>query len=150
MNPLSIGQAEELAKSHGLPFWFVLLVGSIVPLAVAYLGYLGKSAPARDDTGRAATSLIASLQLELDRMQRLLGELQPQIDVLVRARIVLLNVVSEFLGAAIAGRAMVHDLERQLGRPETLFPPLPTIPLQASEALAVPIKPAAPPTGPPA
>ncbi len=78
-----------------------------------------------DEASRRTMALMDQLQEELARCRIMIERYGVEIDQLRQARLCLLSNVVELRDAAIAARALVHQLQRQSGFPETAFEPLP-------------------------
>ncbi len=76
---------------------------------------------------RARAALMAQLQDDLDKARGAIDGYEAELAKLRRARGLLADAMVELRTAALAARAMVHELERRLGDPATVFRPLPSI-----------------------
>jgi len=78
-----------------------------------------------DETSRRTMQLVDQLQEELTRVRTLVDRYGGEIEQLRLMQLALRGRVQELRDAAIAGRTLAHQLQRQLGIAETPFDPLP-------------------------
>ena len=80
--------------------------------------------------------VIKSSREQLEQVMRQVGRYEGELLTLRQARFALEDALVELRDSALAARTMVHELERALGRPETIFAPLPRpgLPAQAPPA----------------
>ena len=88
----------------------------------------------RLDAGQQALQLVADMRGAEQQLRGTIATYAGEIDVLRQRRWRLDDLVAELHAHAIAARLLVHDLERQLGRNPTAFPPLPVCPVDQSPA----------------
>jgi hypothetical protein len=107
-----------------LPFLMILFI--VGYMLRKRLGLDNGPAGSKDVVDRTNV-LLDGLQQELARHQALLERYVAELEQLRTARLCLFIYAQQFLDAAIAGRTMVHELERKAGMAETVFSPLPSI-----------------------
>jgi hypothetical protein len=124
---------------NGLLYWPDLLrwllggSGLSMPLLLAW--YLATRRLSLDrDRQRASTASGAvdglvqfsgALQAEITKLKIEITRYSAEIEVLRAARWTVDEVLLDLHSSALAARAMVHDLQRSAGLPETVFPALP-------------------------
>jgi hypothetical protein len=114
----------------------VLVIGLVaMPMLVPLLDWLGRVSAWGRTADKAADpgvdsqvmGLIDQLQEEVRRVRALSDSYAAMLDQLRMARLTLFGEAQTLFSAAIAARAMVHQLQRQMGVPETPFDPLPEL-----------------------
>jgi hypothetical protein len=80
---------------------------------------------ASEDLTKRSRVLLDQMQRELDRSRSLADRYAEELDQLRIARLRLYGQYQDVRDAAIAARAMVHDMQRAQGVGRTDFPPLP-------------------------
>ena len=75
----------------------------------------------------ARAALVSQLQTDLDRGRAIMDGYEAELAKLRRSRALFADAMVDLRTAALSARAMVHELERRLGEPATVFTPLPTI-----------------------
>ncbi len=119
--------AQALVAIFTLPFLLGLFLA-----AWAMRKKLGLESEAAEPAGTKdivdrTNALLDNLQEELRHSQALLQRYVVELDQLRTARLSLLMRSQQFLDAAVAGRTMVHELQRRMGVAETEFLPLPSL-----------------------
>ena len=75
----------------------------------------------------ARASLMDQMTAELAKVRATLDSYEAELAKLRRARVLFADAMVELRTAALAARAMVHELQGRLGDPKTVFDPLPSI-----------------------
>ena len=75
----------------------------------------------------ARASLMDQLRDDLAKARGTMDSYEAELAKLRRARALFADAMVELRTAALAARAMVHELEGRLGDPKTVFSPLPSI-----------------------
>ncbi len=130
--------ADEIGVVSRLsPTWAMVVVLVIVclPALIPLLDWLGRvfawGRPADKSAEPAVDSqvmrLIDQLQEEVRRFRELSDTYAAMLDQLRLARLTVFGEAQTLFSAAIAARAMVHQLQRQMGLPEFAFDPLPEL-----------------------
>ena len=123
-----------LASAVGLPS----SVGAVVLLVSWLFDRRDKRSAAQgqiaDQAVQRTLSLVDQLQEELVRATGAQNSYKREIDLYRSVRWQLEERMAELRDAAVAARAMVHDLQRRLGEEATEFPPLPAIGARAPPA----------------
>ena len=127
---------------RGWPVWAVLTLVCGLPAfrtvteLVKWIGTFGAGredarARAKVDAEQrfeaARDSLMSRLEAELRKAQGTMDGYEAELAKLRRARALFSDAMVELRSAALAARAMVHEMENRMGEPATVFRPLPSI-----------------------
>lgn len=129
-----------------IPSTFIELVDAVAPslhwLAVGLtvgvlpaLGWLIKirfdlrkdQRETRDNVASMLSLLVQQQRAELNRLVSEGDALRRQIDLFIDGRWQLQRALDDMREQMIAARTLIHDYERQLGLPDTAFPPMPSL-----------------------
>ncbi len=118
-----------------VPAW-MLPAASMIGAGIAWLGghriavrQLRMQERSQDANGEAAiaaatTQVMVQIRAQLDWSQQQPDRYRAEIDQLRQLRYALDERMAALFEAAIAARTMVHELQRRLGEPDTVFAPL--------------------------
>lgn len=120
------------AGQQTVALWQAVVIAVVFPAAAGLWGAWKWLAAWRDGRETAArqitTELLDKLHADLEAARALLDRYRADLEALRAARWALNDAMTDLHAAALAARAMVHELERRLGEPETPFSPLPPWP----------------------
>lgn len=106
-----------------------IITALVIPALAYILGFRFQFRQDRRAEGESFGTLMAKLtQMQSDELKRLSAEidlLRRQIETFSTARFRLQATADTMREQIIACRVLVHDYERRLGLPETVFPPIP-------------------------
>ncbi len=129
MNTEALQATEELASR--LSPNQALAVIAIMPL-VFFALFLWNRRSGGADAGQAiavsTNALIDNLVAQAQRIEAMQKSFAAELEQLRAARTMVFVRASAIRDQAVAARTMVHELQRQLGLPETVFDELPALP----------------------
>ena len=132
MNAEEIGAVSRISPTLAM----ALVIGLVaLPALIPLLDWIGRVfawGRAAEDAAKPAVDsqvmgLIDQLQEEVRRFRGLSDTYSAMLDQLRLARLTVFGEAQTLFSAAIAARTMVHQLQRQMGVPETAFEPLPEL-----------------------
>ena len=127
--------ADIAAVADHIPGW-VQTVASMAGAVIVWMGghrlamrQLRMQERSQDASGEAAAAaatsqVIAQVRTQLDWSQQQHDRYRVEIEQLRQYRYTLDERMAALFEAAIAARTMVHELQRRLGDPDTVFAPL--------------------------